>query len=282
MNRVQTNRLSAGNRIALIAFLGGLAGMFSGVALDHAYPGLNVWIWRAIFWPSLTATLIAIAFQIFDLSIKSILARFDKGAVKSATSKALGFVLLGALFGPLLIYSVTHPGEPAPEPPPRLPVVPMPPVVMPPISIVAPPGQRPLLSSAAKFIFACYAAKQTAGQAAKQKAFLQNSLKPWGEQIGFDISMADTTGGFRVTVEAKTDEAKNRFLAFGVLPVVAVVFIDVQQFGPQIIVVASADLPKQYKAYSLVTPNASAAQIVEAQQQIGFFLALPDNACHLI
>jgi hypothetical protein len=75
-----------------------------------------------------------------------------------------------------------------------------PPVIVPqPTIMPAPPGQRPLISSLARFIFSCSLPKQSAAAAANQKAFLQKSLGPWGQQIGFDISMADVPGGFRVT-----------------------------------------------------------------------------------
>lgn len=187
-------------------------------------------------------------------------------------------VLIGgfiALFGYAVTNSLTNNDYALPE------VILPPPVVLQ-NPIAAPPGQRPLLSSAAKFIFACYMAKQTAAEAAKQKAFLQKSLKPLGDQIGFDLSMSDTAGGFRVTVEARTDEAKNRFLSFGILPIVATVFIDVQKYGPQTIVVARADLPKEFQNYTFITPNLEAPQIVEAQRQVGLFLGLTDNACHII
>jgi len=125
-------------------------------------------------------------------------------------------------------------------------------------------------------------AKQTPAQAAKQKAWLEKNIKAIGDEIGFALSMADIPGGFRITVEAKTDEAKDQFLKLGVLPIVVTVFVDVQELNPQTIVVAYADLPKEYHNFSLLTPNAEAPPIIEAQKQIASFLALTDDACHII
>jgi hypothetical protein len=161
-------------------------------------------------------------------------------------------------------------------PPPIAPAVIVPqPTIMP-----APPGQRPLISSAARFLFSCHL-KQSAAAAANRKAFLQKSLGPWGEQIGFDISVTDVPGGFRVTINASTDEAKNRFLSLGILPVVATVFVDVQRYDQDTIVVAHADLPKEYQHFTLMTPSVNAPQIVEAQKQLGLFLGGNDNSCHI-
>jgi uncharacterized membrane protein YjfL (UPF0719 family) len=272
----QTIQFSAGNRIAAIAFVGGLAGMIASAAVDHAYPDLGIWMWRMIFWPSTAAMLLALTFLIFDLAIRPPLV---KRGIKPKTSAVLAslFLIGGfiALFGYAVINSPVNNDDILPEIIPTQPVVPANP-------IVAPPGQRSLVSSAAKFIFACYAPKQTAAEAAKQKVLLQNSLKQFGDQIGFDISISDTVGGFRVTVEARTDEAKNRFLSLGVLPIVTTVFIDIQKYGPQTIVVAHADLPKEFQNYTLITPNLQAPQIVEAEKQVGLFLGLTDNACHII
>ena len=169
----------------------------------------------------------------------------------------------------------THPLPPVDGP---APTPPLPPVIIGP----APLGQRPLISSLARYVFSCSMRKQTTADAAKRKDFLQKSLPQWGEQIGFDISMADVPGGFCVTVEAKTQEAKNRFLSLGVAPVVAVVLIDVQKFGPQYTIVARADLPKEYQNYSLITPNALAPPITEAQRELGFFLGGNDDSCRVI
>jgi hypothetical protein len=60
----QTIQFSTGDRIAGVAFVGGLAGMFAGVALDHAYPDLDIWIWRMIFWPSTAVALLAVTIWI--------------------------------------------------------------------------------------------------------------------------------------------------------------------------------------------------------------------------
>ena len=271
----QTIQFSTGDRIAGFAFVGGLAGMFAGVALDHAYPDLDIWIWRAIFWPSTAVALQALTFWILLVVRPRLEQRGIKpkpSAILASTIIICGFV---GLFGYAVTNSLTNNDYALPE------IIPTPPAV-PQNPIAAPPGQRPLLSSAAKFIFACYMAKQTAAEAAKQKAFLQRSLKQFGDQIGFDISMTGAVGGFRVTVEARTDEAKNRFLPLGVLPIVTTVFIDVQKYGPQMIVVARADLPKEFQNYTLITPNLQAPQIIEAEKQVGLFLGLTDDACHII
>ncbi len=146
----------------------------------------------------------------------------------------------------------------------------------------APFGQRPLISSEARFVFSCHFPKQSAADAAKRKLFLQKSLGPWGTQIGFNVSISDVAGGFRVTIIADTDEAKNRFLSMGILPVVAVIFIDVQRYGPETVVVAHADLPKEYQQFTLMTPSINAPQIVEGQKQVGLFFGGNDNSCHII
>jgi hypothetical protein len=201
--------------------------------------------------------------------------------IKSKIPTIVASIGLTALFFGLLGYAVTHTPVIAPDAPDF--IADDPPVFVPHSTIPpAPPGQRPLLSSAANFIFSCYFPKQTSAETAKRKAFLQRSLKPWGEEVGFDISMTDVNGGLRVTIEPKTEEAKSRFLRLGVLPVVATVFIDVQKFGPQFTVVAHADLPKEYQHFSLITPNASAPQIIDAQKHIGDLLGGSEDACHLI
>src|SRR5690348_7455066 len=68
-------RFSTGDRIALAAFVGGLAGTVAAMALPPAYPEASAWIWRFILWPSLLLLLGAIVFLIYDLAIRPRLSR---------------------------------------------------------------------------------------------------------------------------------------------------------------------------------------------------------------
>jgi hypothetical protein len=269
--------------LAATAFPIGAVGVVAPEYLHLTGAAVSLTFWGGI---GLALALIALAAitALWGEAIAAWFARSDASTVARKARAVVGALCLGGPFFGLLLYSVTHPAQPTPDPLPSLPVVSTAPkFVPPPPSIAAPPGQRPLISSAARFIFTCIATKQTAAQAAKQKAFLQKNLASWGDQIGFTITMADTAGGgYHITVEAKTDEAKNRFLALGVLPIVAVIYIEVQQYGPIISVVARADLPPEYQSYSRITPDLLAPPVVEAQSEIPYFLALPDNACHLI
>ena len=273
----------------LIAIILAVAALPAGAALMVApeYLHLTGLAVPITFWGGigLAVALIASAAvtALWGEAIATWLKRYDADNVARKARAVVAALCLGGLFCGLLLYGAIHPATPASDPPPSLPTVSDPPkMVIPQSPIAAPPNQRPLVSSAARFVFMCDATKQTAAQAAKQKAFLQKNLPAWGEQIGFTIAMADTAGGYHITVEAKTDEAKNRFLAMGVLPVVALVHIEVQLYGPMISVVARADLPPEYQSYSRITPDLQAVPVVEAQSQIPMFLALPDNACHLI
>jgi hypothetical protein len=64
-------RLGTGDRIAIVAFIGGLAVTLAAMALPLAYPDLPTWGWRLVFWPSLVLTLGATGFLVYDLVIRS-------------------------------------------------------------------------------------------------------------------------------------------------------------------------------------------------------------------
>ncbi len=63
-------RLGLGDRIAIAGFVGGFAGTVAAMALPLAYPDMPVWVWRLIFWPSLTLLVGAVAYLIFDLLMR--------------------------------------------------------------------------------------------------------------------------------------------------------------------------------------------------------------------
>ena len=67
---VAMQHLGAGDRIAIAAFIGGLAGTLAAMALPLAYPDLPTWAGRLIFWPSFALMVLAMAFLIYDLIIR--------------------------------------------------------------------------------------------------------------------------------------------------------------------------------------------------------------------
>ena len=100
--------------------------------------------------------------------------------------------------------------------------------------------------------------------------------------IGFEISMSDIEGGFRVTIKAETTEAKNRLIALGAFPAVTTAILDFRRIGVQVIVTAYADLPKGLEFFAMFPPDPSNPQIIEAQKNIAKLLGAPDGVCHLI
>jgi hypothetical protein len=63
-------KLGLGDRIAIAGIIGGFAGTVAAMALPLAYPDLAPWIWRLIFWPSLTVLVATIVFLVTDLVIR--------------------------------------------------------------------------------------------------------------------------------------------------------------------------------------------------------------------
>jgi hypothetical protein len=159
-------------------------------------------------------------------------------------------------------------------------------------SIIKEPPHQPILlppsslaSRSDKFIFACDIPrdpKQTPEKYAEQKAELQKELKVWGDVIGFAVTTSDIEGGFRIIIEAETQEAKNRMVSAGIWPAVTKVFIDVRRIGQRVIVSAYADLPKGMEFFSMIPPDPTLPQVVTAEKQIAQFLGANDGACHLI
>ena len=126
----------------------------------------------------------------------------------------------------------------------------------PPKEIPGPP--QPLLSSATKFIFACDVPSDphaTPEQFSERKESLRKGAEAWGDAIGFAIEMSDIRGGIRITIEAKTLDAKNKLISFGIFAAVTKINFEMRRVDEQIIVTTYADLPSGFEFFSMFTPR---------------------------
>ena len=141
----------------------------------------------------------------------------------------------------------------------------------------------PTQSRLDRFIFDCNVAPpQTLEEDVRQKELLQKNIRAWADTFGVSVSFSEITNGIQVTIEAKTKEAKVRFISMGILAGVTKVIVEARWIDRRRVVVAHADVPKNYQYLSLVIPDPSAPQIIEGLKLIAQFLGAPEDACRLI
>jgi hypothetical protein len=145
------------------------------------------------------------------------------------------------------------------------------------------PPTLPLQSRLERFIFACdVSPPQNDQEAEAQKLRLEKNIKVWADSLGVDISFADLDNGIRATAEAKTPEAKVRFLTMGIMAGVTKLIAEMRRNGAQQIVVVRAEIPKKFLFIYGLTPDANDPHIIQGKQLLEQFLEVQEDACRLI
>jgi hypothetical protein len=273
---VQAAHLPTGDRIAITVGCLAAAVAIAAVAFEHAYPDATTATWRLILFGSIAIAVAAVLYLIFDLAIRP---RFGASLTrvwsKAPAIAASIFVIISFAGGLWYAAANTPTGEPTTTPPD---------VTATPTGVpTANPTQ--IISRADKFIFACDIPPPghlSAEKAVKQKEEFKKELKTWGEVIGFALTVVDIDSGFKVIIEAETDEAKNRLISGGVIASVTKLTFEVRRIGLKLIVSIYAELPKEAIILSLIPVNPDAPQIVTGKKQIAQFLGGKDDACRLL
>jgi branched-subunit amino acid ABC-type transport system permease component len=277
----QTIRLGTGDRIAIAVGISASAVGIAAVAFEHAYPDASAGTWRIILFASVALAIVAIFYLIFDLVIRQ---RLRSRPPIRATMAVL-LVIAALSIGGWYVASITPHERPSQPPPTKEPTFATFPYVPRPATASIPQPNHQLWSRGNKFIFACDVPPDpnvNPAEQAKKKAELQKSFKAWGEVTGFNIVISDIEGGYRLTIQAKTIEAQNRLLLFGVLPSVTTITIELRRIGDRIVVSVYADLPKELAFFSLISPDPTDPKILEGENNIDTLLGSPPGTCHLI
>jgi hypothetical protein len=111
---------------------------------------------------------------------------------------------------------------------------------------------------------------------------LKDNIQAWADTIGVSASFADIKNGTQITIEAKTKEAKARFLSMGLVPGITKVMLEARWIEKRQIVVAHADMPKDFQMFSQLIPEPATPQIIDGQNLIARFLSAPEGGCRLI
>jgi hypothetical protein len=163
-----------------------------------------------------------------------------------------------------------------------LPIV-LPPRPTPAASGVTLPQSLPLQSRLERFIFACdVSPPQNDGEADAQKLRLEKNIKVWADSLGVDVSFADLDNGMRATAEAKTPEARVRFLTLGIMVGIIKLIAELRRNGAQQIVVVRAEIPKKLLFIYGLTPDPNDPHIIQGKQLLEQFLDVKEDACRLI
>jgi hypothetical protein len=111
----------------------------------------------------------------------------------------------------------------------------------------------PTQSRLDRFIFNCEVPPpQTLEEDIKQKELLQKNIQAWAATIGVSASFSEIKDGTQATIEAKTKEAKARFISMGTVPGITKVILEARWIDRRKVVVAHAEVPKKYQFYSTV------------------------------
>jgi hypothetical protein len=147
----------------------------------------------------------------------------------------------------------------------------------------APLPPVPIQSRMDRFIFECAVpVPQTLEEDAKQKELLQKNIRGWADTFGLSASFSEIRDGTQITIEAKTNEAKVRFVSMGIAPGITKIILEARRIDGRQIVVARAEVPKNYQYLSMLTPDPSVQQIIDGQRQIARFLGGAEDACRLL
>lgn len=166
-----------------------------------------------------------------------------------------------------------------PVPPPQEPSGPKPR----PGSVPALPPSLPTISRLDRFIFACDSpAPKTAIEEIEQSARIRKNIQIWGDTIGISISFFYIPYGMQVVAEAKTIEAKSRFLSMGIVQGITKVTAEIRRNGDKQLIAVYSDVPKNTAFILGLTPDRSAPQILSGQALIAQFIEVPEDACHLL
>jgi cell division protein FtsW (lipid II flippase) len=145
------------------------------------------------------------------------------------------------------------------------------------------PTSLPLQSRLERFLFTCdVPLPRNEQESAKQKERLQKNIQIWADSLGVDIAFADLGNGMQIAAEAKTLEAKARFLSMGILYGITKIIAEVRRNGGQQIIVVRAEIPKKTPMILGIVPDPSAPQIIEGKKLLAQFLEVPESACRLI
>jgi hypothetical protein len=151
-----------------------------------------------------------------------------------------------------------------------------------------PPGQTlppglPIQSRLERFIFTCDVPPPANEQeATEQKARLQKNIRVWADSLGVDISFVDISDGIQAIAEAKTLEAKARFLSMGIMYGITKLIAETRRSGKQQIIVVRAEIPKKTPMILGLVPDPSDPHLEEGRKLLAQFLEVPESACRMI
>jgi hypothetical protein len=145
-----------------------------------------------------------------------------------------------------------------------------------------PPG-LPIQSRLERFIFTCDVPPPTNDQeVAEQKARLQKNIRVWGDSLGVNISFVDLNDGIQAIAEAKTPEAKARFLSMGIAYGITKLMAEARRSGKQQIIVVRAEIPKNTPMILGLVPDPNDPHLAEGRKLLAQFLEVPESACRMI
>jgi hypothetical protein len=142
------------------------------------------------------------------------------------------------------------------------------------------PPTTPIISRSERFIFACdVPPPKNADEATAQKDTLERNVQGWADTLGVTITFADIDGGIRITGEAKSFEAKARFISMGIVGGITKIYVEARRIGEQQILAVYADVPKKSFFIWGLIPDPRAPQVIEGQNLLTKFVG---GECHML
>jgi hypothetical protein len=117
---------------------------------------------------------------------------------------------------------------------------------------------------------------------AKQIEAFKARIQGWADTLGVTVSFPEMKNATQVVIEAKTEEAKLKFIQWGIVSGVTKIVGEARWLEGRRVVVVRADLPKAARILMGVTVDPAAPQIIEAQKLLAHLLGAGEDACHLI
>jgi hypothetical protein len=258
-----TSRLGFGERVAIAGVVAGLAGTVAAMALPLAYPDTAAWVWRAIFWPSLTIMVVACVFLLGDIIVRPrfpILRDFAKAKAPAATGI---LVILAALsVGYWYIETNTrHSPKPA--------------VVTPAPQVVP---ENDLQSRAGKYIFACPRPTSDDKRSfAETLADARQRAIAVGDTFGVKITLSEIPSGIRMDIEPKTTESAIKMGGIGK------VTYEIRRVGPELYVTASMELPAPLNLIEQFVPIDPKSELSKKlKKMVEQMVGVPEGACRFL
>ena len=145
---------------------------------------------------------------------------------------------------------------------------------------------EPIMSRGDKLLFACEIPppdEKSVQQFPQQLEEFKKNLAVVGDALGITYTVTIIRGGYRIDIEAVSEEIKRNTLMSSGIPGVTTLTFELRRVRKQILISMYANYPENVRQFfSLITPSPDSKEAIRATRQTERILGYPHDACHMI